>query len=174
MGVYDVALELTDADEDQQGQRRDVERLRQTDQDDDNGSDQRPDHRHDLDEADEAADKQPVVQPDQIEAEREHRADYEDHPELQARVGAESLVDREVRLASLVALRVRAERSEQLDHPVALRDPVPGRREREEHAHNRVGCLVAVSGDGMEQLRPVGKLVQLTVGPDEHVVAGCP
>src|SRR6266536_3560044 len=39
--VDDVALELADADEDEQGERGDVERLRQADQDDEDRADER-------------------------------------------------------------------------------------------------------------------------------------
>ena len=99
MRVHHVALELADDDEDQQAQRGHVDRLGQADADDQDRSDQRPDHGHDLDQPDETAEQQRVVQPDEIEPHREHRADDDDHQELQAGVGAQPAVDGEIRAA---------------------------------------------------------------------------
>ena len=87
---------------------------------------------HDLDQADERADEQPVVEADDVEAGRQYRSDREHHQEAEPRVRAEAAVEREVGLPRLVALRLGCERGEQLDDRVALGDAVPGGGEREE------------------------------------------
>src|SRR5262249_43176979 len=63
LGIHDVALELPNDDEPKQCQGGNVHGLGDTDCDHQDGADERPDHRHDLHEPDEAADQQPVVQP---------------------------------------------------------------------------------------------------------------
>jgi hypothetical protein len=60
--VDHIALELADADEHDQAERCDVERLLKPDRDDEDCAEERPDHRDDLDEADESAEQEPVVE----------------------------------------------------------------------------------------------------------------
>ena len=74
VGVDDVALELADDDEPEQGERGDVQGLRDADGEDEDRADERADHWHDLDQADERADEQPVVEADDVEAGRQHPA----------------------------------------------------------------------------------------------------
>ncbi len=145
--------------------------LREADGEDEDRADDRPDHRHDLDQADERADEQPVVEADDVEAGRQHRSDREHHQEAKPRVRAEAAVEREVGLPRLVALRLGCERGEQLDDRVALRDAVPGGGEREEDRDDRLARLVPVGRDRVEELRPRGELVEVLLEPGEHAVS---
>ena len=88
--------------------------LGDTDCDHQDGADERPDHRHDLHEPDEAADQQPVVQPDEGEADGQDRTDDHDHQELQPGV-------RDDGLCRLVA--VCGDRMEQLRSVRKLAEP---------------------------------------------------
>ena len=94
--------------------------LREADGEDEKRADDRPDHGHDLDQADERADEQPVVQADDVEAGRQYGSDHKHHQEAEPRVRAEAAVEREVCLPRLVALRFRCERGEELDDRVAF------------------------------------------------------
>ena len=134
-------------------------------------ADDRPDHGHDLDQADEGADEQPVVEADDVEAGRQYRSDREHHQEAKPRVRAEAAVEREVCLPRLVALRLGCERREQLDDRVALRDAVPGGGEREEDRDERLARLLPVRRDRVEELRAAGELVKVVLEPDEDVVS---
>ena len=60
---------------------------------------------------------------------------------------------------------------QELDHPIAFGDPVPGRCEREEDRYDDARRLVAVRGDRMEQRMPGWKLVQVSLDPREDVVS---
>ena len=134
-------------------------------------ADQRADDRDDLDQADERADEQPVVEADDVEAGREHRSHCEHHQQPKPRVGAEAAVDREVGLTCRVALRLRRERGEQPDDGVALGDAVPGRGEREEDRDDRLARLVAVRRDRVHELCPRRELPEVLLEPGEHAVS---
>src|SRR6478752_6280984 len=159
MRVDHVALELADGDEHDHREHRDVDRLGEPDGDDEEHADERPDDRDDLEQTDGAADQEPVVQADEIEAGGEGCADHGDHHELQAGVRAEPPVDLEIRASRVLTLRLGRQPDEQVDHRVALRDPVPGRGNREEDGHYGVGRLVPVRGDRMEDLAPRRQLL---------------
>jgi hypothetical protein len=145
-----------------------VQGLREADGEDEDRADQRPDHGHDLDQPDERPDEQPVVQADEVEAGRQNRSDREHHQESKPGVRPKAAVDREVRLACPVAVRLRCEGGEQVDDRVALGDAVPGGGEREEDRDDR---LVAVRRDRVEELLPAGELAEVLLEPGEHAVS---
>ena len=105
-----------------------------------------------------------------IEAERERRADGEDHQELQPCVGAETRVDREKRAARPIALLLGCEPRQELDHPVPLGDPVPRRREREEDGDDRVGRRLPVRCHRVYEIVARRKPIQVAVEPGEDIV----
>ena len=169
--VDDVVLELADDDEPEQRECGDVQGLGDADGEDEDRTDDRADQRHDLDQADECADEQPVVEADDVEAGREDQADREDHQEAEPRVRAEPAVEREVRLPRLLALRLGCERGEHGDDRVPLGDAVPGGGEREEDRYDRLACLMSVRRDRVEELRPRRESMQVKLQPGEHAVA---
>jgi hypothetical protein len=169
--VDDVTLNHPDGHEYKQGDGNDVERLWEADCHDEEPTDEGSDHGDDLDEADEAADEQPVVEADGVEARREHEADGADHQKLDAGICAEPPVDLQVGRPRLRPLRLGCECCEQLDHAVAFGDPVPGRREREEEGDDGVGRLVTIRRDGVEDRAPGRQVAEVRVEPDEDVMS---
>src|SRR6478735_11041474 len=147
----DVVLEQAHADDDHGGEDGEVGRHGEADPHCKDPGDEWSDDGHDLHDAGEDADEEPVRQADRPETGRDDGRNDDDENRLAAYEGPQPKLDQRPRITDGLAFRPWQERADEIDGALTLEDPVRRRREHEEHSDDHLERDPAVLERGVDQ-----------------------